>query len=324
MLENGDTLKLVWRTDVHVADDGPVSRTDNWLDTCIDKLEQVNQIAKDVGAVAILDGGDLIHRKSPSRNSHSMVQRLIQNHHEAPVGVWGNFGNHDAKYGDIRFLDESPLGTLFASGALKPLYDNHEAVFTKGGVKVRVVGIPYHGTTYDMSRFERLQKGDEDWLVCIAHLLASDQGGTMFEGEDIIPYSALRDYAPDVFCFGHWHKNQGVSAIGNGKTVVNVGSLTRGSLSQEEVTRIPVAAVLSFDKATYQITEVPLKAKPASEVFVVEEHIRKQERQFSMLEFAEKLKNTIVESELPIEDRIRALKIDPKVSEYLLEKLASV
>jgi DNA repair exonuclease SbcCD nuclease subunit len=319
-----DEVVLVWRTDVHTADEGPVSRVDNWADVCIDKLEQVNQIAKERKAHAILDGGDLFHRKSPSRNSHSLVQRLLKVHHEAPVETWGNVGNHDVKYGDLRFLEESPLGTLFASGALRPLYDQYEAVFVQGSVKVRVVGIPYHGTTYDMSRFERLVKGDEDWLVCIAHLLASDQGGSMFEGEDIIAYSDLRRYAPDVFCFGHWHKNQGITSIGEGKSVVNIGALTRGSLSQEEVQRIPVAGVLSFTKTEYHLQEVPLKVKPASEVFAVEEKIRKQDREFSMLAFAEKLKATIVQSELSVEDRVRALCVEPAVTEYLLDKLSTV
>jgi hypothetical protein len=32
-------IKLLWRTDVHLADQGPVSRVDDWSDTVFDKLK---------------------------------------------------------------------------------------------------------------------------------------------------------------------------------------------------------------------------------------------------------------------------------------------
>lgn len=210
-------ITLVWRTDVHVSDEPPIARIDDWTSTVLDKLVQVGEIARELEAVAVLDGGDLFHRKSPTRNSHQLVQRLINVHQGYSCPTFGNFGNHDAKYGDIRFLDESPLGTLFKCGAIRRLYNEHEAVFTDGEIKVRVVGVPYHGTTYDLSRFESIKKGDEDYLVCIAHVLASPDGGSMFEGEDILSYEFLKGLAPQAFCLGHWHKNQGITNLATEK-----------------------------------------------------------------------------------------------------------
>ena len=49
-------VKLVWRTDVHMSDVAPSSRTDVWHETVLDKLGQVRDIGVEVGASAIIDG----------------------------------------------------------------------------------------------------------------------------------------------------------------------------------------------------------------------------------------------------------------------------
>jgi DNA repair exonuclease SbcCD nuclease subunit len=288
------SINLVWRTDVHLADRGPSSRTDDWADAVFDKLSQVRDLAREVNASAIIDGGDFFHIKSPGRNSHSLVHRTAEHHANYPCPVYCTPGNHDAVYGDYTFLPQQPLGVLYSTGVYKRLYDEHEAVFTVIGerVKVRVVGIPYHGTSYDMERFTSIEKGDEDILICVAHVLASHKGGTMFEGEDIIKYADLVDTAPDVYLFGHWHKNQGVEEIG-GKQFVNIGSLTRGSLSQDNMDRIPSAAVLRCTEKGVEIEVVPLNVRPAEEVFDVEGRQRQVKRQVEMDSFVTAIRDAL-------------------------------
>lgn len=299
------SINLVWRTDVHLADKGPSSRKDDWVEMVFDKLSQIRDIAVEVGATAILDGGDFFHIKSPTRNSHQLVHRTISHHSGYPCPVYCTPGNHDSVYGDYQFLPQQPLGVLFASGVFKRLYDEHEATFTEcdngSTIKVRVVGVPYHGTSYDMSRFTSIKKGDEDVLICVAHVLASHKGGTMYEGEDIVKYSDLLDTAPDVFLFGHWHKNQGVEMVG-GKQFVNVGSLTRGSLSQDDSDRIPSAVVIkcvmmgSTPKVEVEVRE--LRVRPFSEVFDVESHARRMKRQTDMDAFVESIRSALKPDDL--------------------------
>lgn len=195
-------IKLIWRTDVHYSDQTPSSRTDNWVDTVGDKLRQVGHIARERGAVAVLDGGDFFNNKYPVRTSHGLVNKIAKLHENYPCPVYGNVGNHDCRQSQIDNLDEGPLGVLFSAGVFKRCYNEHEVVFTDFARKVRVVGIPYHGPFYDMERF-KIEKKDEDYLVCMAHVLASPQGGTMFKSEDIIKYDQLLQLAPDVdvWCF---------------------------------------------------------------------------------------------------------------------------
>lgn len=286
-------INLVWRTDVHLSDRAPSSRTDDWADAVFDKLGQVRDLAREVNAAAIIDGGDFFHIKSPGRNSHALVHRTAEHHSTYPCPVYCTPGNHDSVYGDYTFLPQQPLGVLYSTGVYKRLYDEHEAVFRRsGGVTVRVVGIPYHGTTYDMERFTSIVKGDEDILICVAHVLASNKGGTMFEGEDIIKYADLVDTAPDVYLFGHWHKNQGVETLG-GKQFVNIGSLTRGSLSQDNMDRIPSAAVLRCTEKGVAIEVVPLNVRPAVEVFDVEGRQRQVKRQVEMDSFVTAIRDAL-------------------------------
>lgn len=305
-------MNIVWRTDVHMADKGPMSRKDNWPDMVLDKLTQVRDVAIARKAVAILDGGDFFHIKSPSQNTHELIQRVATHHRSYKMPVFCTPGNHDSKYGDYAFLGEQPLGVLFETGVFRRCYDEHEAVFETGdfvGIgghqmvngsmgyankfKVRVIGIPYHGSTYDRERFKAIKKGDEDVLVCVAHVLASPKGGTMFEGEDIIKYSELLDYAPDVFMFGHWHKDQGVTQIGD-KTIVNIGSLTRGSLSQDELQRQPACAVLTLERGKpVEVEVVRLKVGAPEDVFDVDGRNRQVHQQVEIEAFVTRIREAL-------------------------------
>lgn len=311
-------LSLVWRSDLHLADQPPVSRTDDWAATLLGKLVQVGQIAREVGAEGVLDGGDFYHIKSPVRTTHALQQRVAEVHAAYPCPTWGCIGNHDVKYADYTFLAEAPLGVLFTSGVFRRLYDEHEAVFEKGNVKVRVVGIPFHGVRYDMDRFSRIERGDETYLVVVAHLLASRLGGEMFAGEDIVRYAELPE-APDLFLFGHWHKNQGIVALDKRRTVVNIGSMSRGALTQDDTTRIPEVAVLRFFDNKIEVETRPLFVEPAEKVFDLDGRFRAEARTMTADAFVESLKATLAPSATkPLIDVVRDLDIPPEIKERAL------
>jgi hypothetical protein len=199
-------------------------------------------------------------------------------------------------------------------------------VFERDGVKVRVVGVPYHGPRYDLARFKEIERGDEDYLLCNAHVLASPQGGEMFKGEDILKYDELVDLNPavDVWMFGHWHKNQGISEVKGGKWVVNVGSLTRGSLTQDNIEREPGVVVMGFwprdRKMPPTLEFVKLKVKPASEVFDMEKRVREESRAMTVDAFVESVRQELqTSSDRPFSEIVDELEIPLKVKERALE-----
>lgn len=311
-------ITLLWRTDVHLSDHTPRSRKDNWTATVIGKLAQIGELARTHGAAAVLDGGDFFDLKSPTRNSHALIQQVLAVHRGYPCPVYANVGNHDCVYGDYSFLPQQPLGVLYESGAFRRCYDEHEAVFASNGVTVRVVGVPYHGTRYDLDRFTRIKKGSEDYLVVIAHVLASPTGGTLFESEDVLKYADLDAFDGDVFCFGHWHKDQGITETPGGKTIVNVGSLTRGSLSQDDLDRVPSAVLLKFDNAKVSAEKIPLSYTVASEVFDLESRDTAKLREGMIEEFVGNIKTILTaKSNRSIRDAIRDL---PNVPDEVKEQ----
>lgn len=314
-------VRIVWRSDAHLSSQAPCSRVDDWTETILGKLEQVGEVARKVRADAVVDGGDLFHIKSPSRNPHSLVHRVAQVHASYPCPVYLTPGNHDLKYASLDFLDESPLGVLFESGVFRRLYDEHEATIGQE-VKVRLVGIPYHGPDYDFDRFQRVKKGDEDWLVVVAHCLASPSGGTLFDKEDVVSYTSLVDLDPDVWAFAHWHKDQGVSSISPTKSIVNLGSLSRGALIQDDLDRTPSCAVLTFDRNGVDIEEWPLQVRPAHEVFDVDRAQRTKERESSIEGFVSSLWDSLASQKgESLTDLVRRSDASPEVKEKTISYL---
>jgi exonuclease SbcD len=312
-------VTLVWRTDVHLSDHTPRSRTDNWTETVLRKLAAVGNIARDVNAHAVIDGGDFFDIKAPGRNSHALIQRVMAVHRDYPCPVYANVGNHDCVYGDYSYLPQQPLGVLYEAGTFRRLYDEHEAVFTLPGIKVRVVGVPYHGVKYDMDRLARIKRGDEDYLVVVCHLLASPTQSTMFDAEDVIRYDVLDNYPDvDVWAFGHWHKDQGIERTPGGKTVVNIGSLTRGALSQDSLDRVPSVAVMRFDRDGFTIEKLSVPHAPASDVFDLVKRDAEQIQQTMIEEFVDHLSQTFAPSaQKSLTDAVRDI---PGVPDSVREK----
>jgi hypothetical protein len=170
-----------------------------------------------------------------------------------------------------------------------------------------------------MNRLTTIVKGDEDYLVVAAHLLASPAGGEMFGSEDIIAYRDLVDLDPDVWCFGHWHKNQGVTELG-GKHIVNIGSLTRGSLNEDDVKRIPEVAVLRFGgRDGISIERRELDVRPSSEVFDLEGRTRQEARSMTVDAFVDSVQTTFAEQDRrPLLDEVREMDMLDPVRERLI------
>ena len=319
-------IRLLWRTDVHNSDQSPASRTDDWSETVAHKLVEVGQIANQHEVDAVLDGGDFWNDKTPIRTSHQIVSRTIRIHQRYHCPTYCTPGNHDLRLAQLDNLTENPLESLFASGTFRRLYDDSEAVFEKDGVKVRVVGIPYHGPRYELDRFRAIERGDEDWLVCIAHVLASAQGGEMFKNEDIVKYSDLLELAPDVdvWNFGHWHKNQGIEEIDDGKYVVNVGSLTRGSLTQDNIDRKPGVVLMTFWSADHKMPPklefIPITIRPAKEVFDLDKRVKEEARAMTVDAFVASIKESLqTKDKEEFSKTIESMVLPAKVKERALE-----
>lgn len=320
--------KILWRTDVHLSDRTPRRRTGNWTEDVFAKLSWVGQKASEIKADLVLDGGDFFDVKSPMKNTHSLVRKTCEVHLAYPCPTYALVGNHDVKYGKIDYLPEQPLGVLFASEVFKKFGDEDEIIVDKGGVKLRIVGVPYHGVEYDFDKLRNIKKGDEDYLVVACHLLArKGKTGSMFEAEDIVGYDFL-DTLTDVDCwfFGHWHKDQGITQLPNGSWVVNVGSLTRGSLHLDDLDRKPCVVEMNATKTKLTLKRHDVPVKSADIAFKIEEALRDKEDTSRMEEIVEKMKSISTSGwdSMSLGDKVREMTIPNEVKEQVLLYLEEV
>lgn len=319
-------INFVVRTDCHVHDKAPQSRTDDYLQTCLNSLRQMGDFARYKKATAVLDNGDFFHAKSASKNSHMMVKEVIDLHKEFyPCPVYCNPGNHDFPYNNIDYLDRQPLGVLFSARIFERMYDH---MFEDDeGLKVRVVGFPYK-QVFTVEEFD-LERGEEDVLIVCAHTFASPNGGDMFGNEVSLSYYDLSECSPDLQIFGHWHIDQGIQKV-NGKTFMNLGSMTRGSLVKDNLSRIPRYGYVEISKAfdgTVNIhTEaIELEVPPASEIFDLERHERLETEERNIESFIESLKMQEMEEGKDLSQEVESLShFKDEVRELALYYIAQV
>jgi DNA repair exonuclease SbcCD nuclease subunit len=285
-------------------------------------LAQVGQFARQYEVTAVLDGGDYFHIKAATRNPHTLVEKTARIHAEYPCDTWSVEGNHDISYNNLDTVARQPIGVLYATGVFKHL---REQVFEKGDVRVRVVGMPYSPfRTLEDLRAIRKQPGDTH-LVAIVHALAGADPPPNVEeffGEPVFRYEdLLSPEGPDVYCFGHWHKDQGIVEI-DGKLFVNQGALSRGALSRENLDRTPKVALLEFVVGSSHVKALPLQVAPASEVFDIERNDRQTREAVEIDQFITKLQaNATFNVADTIEANLATLDFAKDVRDFALEYL---
>lgn len=316
-------LAFIFRTDTHVADKSPSSWKGDYPAEIWSNIEQIGKLASEHQVKAVLDGGDYFHVKAPSRNSHASVIKTAELHRSSyRCPVYCVEGNHDLAYNSLESIERQPLGVLYASGVFNHL---REAVFTDGGLQVRVVGLPYspHRTLIDILAVQK--KPGDDFLIAVIHALASENPPSKVEdffGEPVFRYSDLvSNNGPDCFLFGHWHRDQGITTI-SGKHFVNQGAVSRGALIHENTQRTPQVALLEFEPSEVKFRTLPLVVAPAEDVFDFERKERIENENHSIDQFLVKLQeDAAFDPSATIEANIRNLGFVQEVRDLALSYL---
>ncbi len=315
-------VTLVYRTDVHSSDRSPSSWKGDYPAEVQSNLVQIGDLAKAVDATAVLDGGDFFHVKAASRNSHALVVRATELHQAYPCPTYAIAGNHDIAHNSLDTLTRQPLGVLFSSGVFRKLSDE---TFEQDGVKVRVVGFPY-SLTRTVDELRALRKTPEDqYLVAVVHALAGDNPPERVEDFFREPVFRYRDLVahdgPDIWCFGHWHKDQGIVEI-DGKLFVNQGAVCRGALIRENTERTPKVAVIEATPEKITARLVGLNVLPAAEVYDFDRKERQDKEERNIDQFITELRASMAfDAAASIEDNVKALDFADEVREVALEYL---
>jgi Icc-related predicted phosphoesterase len=316
-----DRLAFVFRTDVHASEHSPESWKGDYPAEIWSNLEQIGELARKHAVNAVLDGGDFFHIKAPTQNSHRLVAKVALLHQGYSCPVYCIEGNHDIKHNNLETLADQPLGVLYSARVFEHLRD---VTFKDGDLEVRVVGVPY-SPFRTLADLQAIRKRGNETLIAIVHALAGENPPASVEdffGEPVFRYEQLIvDRGPDIFCFGHWHQDQGIVRIRD-RWFVNQGAVSRGALSRENLTRTPKVALIEVDRGGIHITPHPLVVAPVAEVFDIERKARQERESKSIEQYVERIQSGIVVNEqASVEDCISRLDFARDIHQLALSYL---
>lgn len=249
-------------SDLHLADSSPASRLEGYKDEVLELLWQTVDLAKEHNAEMVF-AGDVFHLKTPGRNSHRLVNEMIDVVKSYPNGLLIVPGNHDLTSDRLDSIPSQPLGTLFKAGAvrLEGWSDSSRLVY----------GVPWlqrfnDGTVKD-TLWEYKRQNVEHPSLVVTHAPLYPPGKELpYEFYDTGSWAAAMGNHGSVF-YGHVHNPHGTYEV-DGVTFCNNGALSRGSLDESNLTR-PVLATL-WSSISGLFRAIPLRAQPADQIFKME------------------------------------------------------
>jgi DNA repair exonuclease SbcCD nuclease subunit len=287
---------FITANDIHISDYGPRARTDDFKTTVLGKIVQMGVACSKLNADAGIIAGDLFNLKSPAKNSHQLNQELIKEFKKFPCPVYMIEGNHDLTANKLESLEEQPLGVLFADNTLIQL---RHKIIEKESLKVSLVGVPYT-ENLDLKTLKFPYKEDFVAQIAVMHVYAGLKTGNLFQ-EHLYGYNELAMLPADIFVLGHYHIDQGVYES-EGKHFINIGSMSRGTLSEEDISHQPKLGYIKISvedgKTSFTVKTIKLKIRPASEVFdLTKKEVEKKEEE-EIRVFVEKLAAEAVQTSI--------------------------
>lgn len=283
---------IITTNDIHISDNGPRSRVDDFKKTMLDKIDQMGMACRKLNADAAIIAGDLYNLKNPVKNSHNLNRELIEVFKKFPCPIYMIEGNHDLSADQLESISDQPLGVLFADRTLIQLRDE---VIEKEGVKISLVGVPF-SEERDLSTLTLPDKGDSVAQICALHLYAGLKSTMLFKNK-IYGYDEIGELPSDIFVIGHYHIDQGIYKRDK-KYFINIGSMSRGAISEDDIDHHPqigfIKITVEDNIPSYIIRPIRLRIKAASEVFdLVKKEQELQEKEEIKL-FVEKLASETV------------------------------
>ena len=238
----------------------PIARIDDFPSALAAKIDEVHQIAKRVGADAILQPGDLFD--SPMV-SYSVLLRLMTLLQMAPCPWVCIPGNHDLFGSNIDTYPRTPMAVLEQAGVITNI--NNKIWAISGSVMISGRGFDWemdaHSSTY------AAPTNSDIHLVhgmLVAAPLPIDAKHTLIKD--------VKTAARVTIC-GHEHLGFGIIRREDGKLFINPGALCRETAHVAEMERTVQVCVLEITKDSEKAWMEPITcARPAEEV-LSREHI---------------------------------------------------
>lgn len=252
--------KIYFIPDVHLQEQSPRSRKDNYPSVVLEKLEYiVDYVNKADGMTVFL--GDLFNAVNMPMIYFYRVVDVFKKFKNKP---YISIGNHDFPRNNSDLLPRTPLGLLNNIGLIE--YLQHYEV--EG--RVVLEGVHYwqsiHKAYQLTSTVTPMKK------ICVAHMFYEDA----FAQEHNLHADEAIELGYDYYVLGHDHTPYEDTHVGS-STIYRVGSLTRGTANDKQLIRDKVY-MLEYDTETDTFTKIPIPCLPARDVFRETVFLRKEEK----------------------------------------------
>ena len=262
--------RFLYLTDVHARNRAPKMRRDNYRQAVLDKLTFVCEAVDRLGAErTLIGGGDVFDRPNVNLDVADDLVDVFATHNCRLATV---FGNHDLE-ASLSTAPVTVLGHLMrrSPGILTPLPLLHQKPLNVGGMHIWGHHYRYqnHG---DRLETEIVDPAAPRIIVSHSMILAEAPN---WEEELFVTYDQLTTNAHAVL-LGHYHPQQRMQRLDNDAMtwIGGPGALMRGSLSRDDLSRIPAFAVIEHDLETEDLVvdfvDIDV-AQPAEAVFKLEE-----------------------------------------------------
>ena len=292
------TATAILTADIHLRDDTPACRTDDFLAARARKVAWLRDLQDKHDDCPIIDAGDMFNKWQVSSELEGWA--LIN----LPNGIITVPGNHDLPNHNLKLYKKSSLHVLEAAGKVKVLSGDSPGM--RGIVinEMSIIGYPY-GDQLDLTITTPLSTP----RIAIVHAYVAETIPVFIEGYTPAQLlAALPGY--DLIVSGHNHESLDYVVTdrkGNKRLVVNPGGMMRMSADQADIR--PGVYLWYADTNEVKRLDYPIESGVVSR-----EHLEKvEERDARMEAFVSRLDNSGVEVGLSFERNVEQYLVTNKI-----------
>lgn len=288
--------KVIFIGDTHLKGTSPVSRSDDYGQSILDKISWVADYATSVKASSLIFLGDLFDSVTVSISYLFKVLSVFKEIRGRGLSLYTIVGNHCIKFNRLDTLNQSPLGILVKAGCLSILK------------KLKVDNYTIYGWQYP----EEIQKSQTPMSICCAHryyeLAFSDQS---------LSQKDLKELGYQYYILGHGHEPFD-TVVGEGYSLYRPGSLSR--CTSDKYNRFRIPRILVLDTVSSRFDYVDVKCLPGESIFLPE----KEEKIFSMTELINYIGSSHLSSGIDVWEYVHTAQIPDNVRGLLISYMKEI